>query len=95
MAFVVLSISQLFYALSIRNDRKSIFQIGVFSNHFLIIAIIVGIILQASVITISPIAQLFKVYSLTLKDWGFVIILSLIPLVINELTKLILRNKEK
>ncbi|WP_160677937.1 calcium-translocating P-type ATPase, PMCA-type [Clostridium sp. C8-1-8] len=95
MAFVVLSISQLFYALSIRNDRKSIFQIGVFSNHFLIIAIIVGIILQASVITINPIAQLFKVYSLTLKDWGFVIILSLVPLVINELTKLILRNKEK
>ncbi|MBK1813696.1 calcium-translocating P-type ATPase, PMCA-type [Clostridium sp. YIM B02505] len=94
MAFVVLSVSQLFYALSIRNDRKSIFQIGLFSNRFLIIAIIIGIILQASVITITPIAELFKVYSLTFKDWGFVILLSLVPLLINELFKIILRNKE-
>ncbi|GIM30536.1 ATPase [Clostridium polyendosporum] len=95
MSFVVLSISQLFYALTIRNQRKSIFKIGLFSNKYLIYSIIIGIILQASVITITPIARIFKVYALTFNDWIFVILLSLIPFIINELVKFFMRNHSK
>ncbi|MFL0197543.1 calcium-translocating P-type ATPase, PMCA-type [Clostridium sp. WILCCON 0269] len=89
MSFVVLSVSQLLYTLSIRHNKKSIFEIGIFTNKYLIGAIVLGIILQNIVITVPFLASVFKVFTLTLNDWIFVIILSLIPLIINEIGKLI------
>lgn len=93
MAFVVLSISQLFFSLNMRHSRKSIFQLGLFTNTKLLGAIIFGILLQNMVITVPALAEVFKVYPLTLNDWQLVIILSLIPLVINEFAKIFLRDR--
>ena len=95
MAFVVLAASQLFYSLSMRNSKKSIFKIGLFSNKFLIGAIIVGILLQLVVISIPVLANAFGVHNLTLQDWGLVIGFSLIPLVVNEIIKIFRRFKDK
>lgn len=93
IAFVVLSGTQLIHALNMRSSDKSIFKIGLFSNMYLIYAMIVGISLQMAVIYIPPIARMFNVIPLTLADWGLVIILSLIPLVINEIIKLFIKDK--
>lgn len=95
MSFVVLSISQLIYTLSIRHNKKSIFEIGVFTNKYLIGAIILGIILQNIVITVPFLASVFKVFTLTPNDWMFVILLSLIPLIINEIAKIIYNKTER
>ena len=91
MSFVVLACSQLFYSLSLRNMQKSIFKIGIFSNIYLIGAIIAGFILQFTVITIRPLANAFKVHNLSLRDWIIVLLLSVIPLIINEIIKLSIR----
>lgn len=93
MAFVVLSGTQLIHALNMRSDDKSIFKIGVFSNMYLIGAIVLGIVLQAAVIYIKPIANMFNVQPLTMQDWGFIIILCFIPLVVNEVIKLFIKDK--
>ncbi len=93
IAFVVLSGTQLIHALNMRSSNKSIFKIGLFSNMYLIYAMIVGISLQVAVIYIPPIARMFNVIPLTLADWGLVIVLSLIPLVINEIIKLFIKDK--
>lgn len=93
IAFVVLSGTQLIHALNMRSSDKSIFKIGLFSNMYLIYAMIVGIALQMAVIYIPPIARMFNVIPLTLADWGLVIVLSLIPLVINEIIKLFIKDK--
>ena len=95
MSFVVLSVSQLFLSLSMRNSRKSIFEIGLFSNKYLIGSIVLGIALQVLVISIEPIAKIFKVYHLTMSDWLLVILISLIPFAINEITKFFLRKNTK
>lgn len=95
MAFVVLAASQLFYSLAMRNSSKSIFQVGVFSNMYLIGAIIVGFILQISVITITPLANAFGVHNLSLRDWGIVIIFALIPLIVNEIVKIFMRAADR
>lgn len=95
MAFVVLSVSQLFYTLSMRHSEKSIFEIGVFTNKYLIGAIILGIILQNIVITVPFLASVFKVFRLTIQDWLFVLLLSIIPLVVNEIGKVIYNKLEK
>lgn len=95
MAFVVLAASQLFYSLSMRNSRKSIFKIGLFSNKYLIGAIIVGILLQLVVISIPFLANAFGVHNLTLQDWGLVISFSLVPLVVNEIIKFISKGAQE
>lgn len=87
MAFVVLAASQLFYSLSMRNFTKSIFQIGLFSNMYLIGAIIIGFILQFGVITVPFLANAFKVHMLSFNDWTLVIAFALIPLMLNEVIK--------
>ena len=95
MAFVVLASSQLFYSLSLRNESKSIFQIGIFSNIYLIGAIIVGLILQMSVIEIDSLAALFKCVDLNKQDWQMVFVFALIPLIVNEIEKLVARSLSK
>lgn len=91
MAFVVLSVSQLFYSLGMRNESKSILQVGLFKNKWLIGSIILGIFIQFAIITIPFTASIFKVYPLTLNDWLLVILISLIPFIINEIIKVFFR----
>ncbi|MNM66310.1 Calcium-transporting ATPase 1 [compost metagenome] len=93
MAFVVLAVSQLFYALSVRNPKKTLFEIGPLTNKYLLGAICLGILLQLAIISIPPIAEIFKVFTLTSRDWGFVILLSLIPFILNELIKMLFRKR--
>ena len=91
MSFVVLAASQLFYYLAMRHPPTSIFQIGLFSNRYLIGAILAGFILQFGVISIPFLADAFNVTNLSLSDWGLVLAFSLIPLTIYEIFKVFLR----
>lgn len=88
MAFVVLSVSQLFLSLSLRSNTKSAFSLGIFSNKYLVYSILLGIFLQVIIISMSFIANIFKVTPLLLYDWIVVILVSLIPFAINEILKL-------
>ncbi|NGT27374.1 calcium-transporting P-type ATPase, PMR1-type, partial [Clostridium perfringens] len=88
MAFVVLSVSQLFLSLSLRSNIKSAFSLGIFSNKYLVYSILLGIFLQVIIISISFIANIFKVTPLLLYDWIVVILVSLIQFAINEILKL-------
>ena len=95
MAFVVLAASQLFYSLTMRNATKSIFQVGLFTNKYLVGAIVIGFILQFGVISIPVFASAFKVQMLSGRDWILVILFALVPLAVNEVVKLFARIKEK
>ncbi len=95
MAFVVLAASQLFYSLSMRHTTKSIFQVGLFSNRYLVGAIIVGLFLQLLVISVPFLANAFGVHNLSLADWGLVFGFALIPLIVNEIIKTFMRAAEK
>lgn len=87
MAFITLSISQLFHSLNLRNNHKSIFQIGLFTNKFLIASILLGICLQVALVHIPLFNEIFDIKELTLKDWLFILTISLLPVIINELYK--------
>lgn len=94
IAFVVLAASQLIYSVSIRHRSKSLFQIGIFTNLPLLGAIATGLLLQLAVISIPFTAAAFKVQMLSSRDWGIVITLALIPLILNEILKLFIRLKD-
>lgn len=89
MSFVVLSGSQLILSLGMRSERESVFKIGLFKNSNLIGAIFVGLLLQISIIAIPALSNIFNVYTLPLRDWIFVSLLSLIPFTFFEITKII------
>ncbi|HNX73410.1 MAG TPA: cation-translocating P-type ATPase [Spirochaetales bacterium] len=95
MAFATLSLSQLFHAFNLRNQTKSIFQIGLFSNRSLVGAFVVGLLLQVLVIAIPPAAAFFKVTTLGWVDWLIVTALAVFPITVNEIVKVFLRRREK
>ena len=91
MAFMVLVACQLFYALALRNSKKSIFRIGIFSNKYLIAAIVLGLLLQLLIIGVAPIQEAFKLQMLDAKGWLVAVLLGLVPLIVNEAIKGIVR----
>ena len=95
MAFVVLAASQLFYSLSMRSATKSIFQVGLFKNKYLVGAIVTGFFLQFIVISVPPLAKAFQVQNLSLQDWGLVFLFALVPLLVNEIIKIFMRASQK
>lgn len=95
MAFVVLATSQLFYSLSMRHTTKSIFQVGLFTNKYLIGSLVTGLVLQLAVISVPFTARAFQVQNLSLTDWGLVFLFALIPLFANEFIKVFLRRAQR
>jgi len=95
MAFMVLVMCQLFFSLAVRNSSKSIFQIGVFSNKYLIGAILLGILLQLIVIGIPVMQKAFHLQMLDFSGWMIAISLGLVPLLFNEIFKIFIRMRLK
>ena len=95
MAFMVLVMCQLFYSLAVRNSSKSIFQIGIFSNKYLVGAILLGIFLQLFVIEIPVMQRAFHLQMLDLGGWIIAISLGLVPLLFNEIFKIFIRARKR
>jgi Ca2+-transporting ATPase len=95
LAFMVLVVCQLVYSLALRDPRKSIFRIGIFSNKYLVGAILIGLVLQLVVVGIPAIKNAFHLQMPDLRAWGIILALGITPLVLNEFFKLFIRNRRK
>jgi Ca2+-transporting ATPase len=95
MAFMVLVMCQLFFSLAVRNSSKSIFRIGIFSNKYLVGAIVLGVLLQLVVIGIPVMQRAFHIQMLDLRGWFIAISLGLVPLLVNEMVKIFIRARIK
>src|SRR5690625_6359015 len=85
MAFITLSVSQLFHSFNLRNDHLSLFKIGLFSNRFLVWSVVAGLAIQISLVHIPFFNEVFGIRALTWQCWLFVIGLSFIPVVVNAI----------
>lgn len=88
LAFIVLIACQLFYSLSVRNVKKSVFKIGLFSNKYLIGAIVLGLVLQLGVMFIPFLRDAFGLVMLDSRGWTIAIIAGIVPFVLSEVMKL-------
>lgn len=93
MSFIVLTVSQLLYAFTMRSDKFSILKVGLFKNKYLNISLIVGVALQLLLISIPFLAEAFSVTKLSLVDFDIVVVFAIIPLLLNELLKKVIRFK--
>lgn len=87
MAFATLVFGELTRVFAVRSETRSIFSIGVFSNSAMNKAFVVSLAMQLAVLFIPFLQEIFKVQSLTGTEWIIVIALSLVPLIVSEITK--------
>jgi Ca2+-transporting ATPase len=95
MAFVTLSLCELFRAYTVRSERASIFRLGVFSNKFMQYAVALSLVLLLLVVNVPFLQPIFNTHFLSGKEWLVVIGLALIPAIAEEITKLYLRVSEQ
>ena len=94
MAFVTLSLAELFRAYTVRSERASLFQIGVFSNKYMQYAVGLSITLLLIVCAVPFLQPIFNTHFLSLREWSVVLGLALMPAVAEEITKFFLRRSK-
>jgi Ca2+-transporting ATPase len=95
MAFVTLSLCELFRAYTVRSERASIFTLGVFSNKYMQYAVGLSIFLLLLVTGVPFLQPIFNTHFLSFAEWAVVLGLALIPAASEELTKFYLRTTER
>lgn len=92
MAFCVLSMSQLFHAFNMRSDAPVMnYRFG--ENKVLVASLVIGILMQATVVSIPMLADVFKVCPLSFVEWLVVGLLSVAPLIVVEAGKRLQKRK--
>ncbi len=94
MAFAVLSLSQLVHAFNMRGEG-SLGKLPFCSNKWLLMAFVVGGVLQCVVIMMPPLAGIFQVVPLNGEQWLLTAALALAPLPLVELEKAVWHPKQK
>ncbi len=95
MAFAVLSMSELVHAFNLRSESESLFTLHLFTNKWLFAAAGGGILLTFGLLEFAPLRTAFKLAALPASLLGEVALLSLAPLVIVELIKILKRARNK
>jgi P-type Ca2+ transporter type 2C len=93
MAFVTLSLCELFRAYTVRSERLSIFTIGVFSNRYMQYAVGFSIFLLLLVTGLPFLQPIFNTHFMSLTEWSIVVGLALIPAASEEIFKAYMRWK--
>ena len=94
MAFVTLSLAELFRAYTVRSERASIFTIGIFSNKYMQYAVGLSISLLLIVCAVPFLQPIFNTHFLSVREWSVVLGLALMPAVAEEITKFFLRRSK-
>jgi P-type Ca2+ transporter type 2C len=94
MAFLTLSLCELFRAYTVRSERASLFKIGIFSNKSMQYAVGLSITLLLLVSSVPFLQPIFNTHFLNLNEWLLVLGLALIPAFVEEITKFFLRRSK-
>lgn len=95
MAFTTLALCELFHMLGMSNINRSLIHIFKDKNWMLFIAFFIGLTLQLFVVQTPGVKDVFSTYSLTGVEWGIMLGLSLLPLIVHECIVLIQWIKER
>jgi P-type Ca2+ transporter type 2C len=95
MAFMTLSLCELFRAYTVRSEKASLFRIGIFSNKWMQFAVGSSIILLLLVCTVPFLQGIFNTHFMSMREWAVVFSLAIIPAVSEEITKFFLRRRSR
>ena len=95
MAFMTLSLCELFRAYTVRSERISLFKLGVFSNRYMQVAVGLSFTLLLLVVSVPFLQPVFNTHLPSLRELWVVLGLALVPAVAEEITKLYLRHRDR
>ena len=95
MAFVSLALIQLFHSYSMRSLDNSVINSKLFSNKYLNISFVVGVLLTVLVVVVPPFRSVFDTAPLNATEWGISIAVAFAVVPLVELYKLIVRAVTK
>ena len=84
MALATLVMSQLFHVFECRSERHSIFEIKLFSNPYLVLAVLSSVIMLLSIIYVPFLRQIFHTTALGINNWLLVLFYSSVIFFINS-----------
>jgi len=93
--FVALALNSLLYVFSCKSLRKNIWHINPFSNKFLLLAWAFGVIALMSAVYLPFLQSLLRTEPLFFIDWIIVFVLSIIQVILIEITKFIFIVRHK
>jgi P-type Ca2+ transporter type 2C len=94
MTLVTLGMFQWFNAWNCRSDTKSIFQIGLFTNRWLLLALAIVFILQLLLLHVPFLQKIFATQPLNIYQWIFIAIISSWVIWLEEIRKWFARMQE-
>jgi Ca2+-transporting ATPase len=96
MCFVTLMCCELIRAYTNRSERASVFTIGVFSNKFMQYAVLSSVALLMAALYLPFLSdRVFDSQPMGLREWAVALPLALLPAVVDELGKVVLRLRDR
>jgi Ca2+-transporting ATPase len=95
MAFITISLIQLFHSYNLRSQRESLFNSNPFSNKFLNLSLLAGVILISIVVLIPWVQVFFKTVSLSWNEYLIAILCAFLIIPFVEIQKMIERRVKK
>jgi Ca2+-transporting ATPase len=87
--FCTVAFAQLFFSIGCRSPRRTMPELGLFSNPYLLAAIVISVVLQVGTVTVPGVRRVFGIDELPTWDWWLILAIALAPVTIVEVTKLI------
>jgi Ca2+-transporting ATPase len=95
LVFLTLILIQFFNAYNFRSDKKSLFQVGMFKNKWLNLAVLSQVLLMLVIIYVPFLQKPFHTFPLGIPDWVIIIPLAATSFPVLEITKAIIRWRER
>ncbi len=89
VTFCIVAFSQLFFSIGCRSQRYTLPELGLFSNHQLIGAIVISCLLQFSVVSLPFAQPVFEVATHLSWEWLLICLLALTPVTVIEVIKIL------
>ncbi len=92
MTLITMAMYQWFNAWNCRSETRSLFEVGLFSNLWLILVMILVLALQSAIVYIPFMRAIFKTVPLALNDWIIVVLVTMPIIILEEIRKLIAKK---
>jgi Ca2+-transporting ATPase len=95
MLFTTLVLAQMGNALATRSNRDSLFSIGIFSNWMMVVAVVLGLVLQVMLVYMPFFQNIFRTQALNVNQLLLTVAASALVFAILEIYKWVLRQRSK
>jgi Ca2+-transporting ATPase len=86
--FCTVAFAQLFFSIGCRSPRRTMPELGLFSNPYLLAAIVASVLLQVGTVTVPGVRRVFGIDEWPTWNWWLIAAIALAPVTIIEVTKL-------